>query len=140
MPLAEYAIHRVLMHQPWPWRSQLYIRHHVMHHGNNRNDLNIDLPPSKMLLYGLPLWAPALAFDAVVGITLALCVMGYGYLWSKLHRAFHNLEVNWTVLIPRYYEAALNHHRAHHANPRCNLGTVFYWTDRLFGTRAKRSS
>ena len=135
LAVAEYGVHRFLMHRPWPWRSRLYVRHHVMHHQNRRNDLQIDLPPWQMLVYSVPLWGPALLLDLSIGLTFMGCAVGYGYLWSKLHRAFHNLEVNWTVFLPWYYDAAYKHHHLHHVDPKCNFGTVFIFTDRLFGTR-----
>lgn len=137
MSLAEYWIHRLLMHRPFPWRTRLFVRHHLMQHGQHKNDLNIDLPPCEMILYTLPVWGPMLFFSVTAGFTFLGCAMGYGYLWSKLHRAFHNVEVNWTLLIPWYYDAALRHHQIHHSHPHRNLGTVFIFTDRLFGTRHK---
>ncbi len=135
MSLAEYWIHRLLMHRPWPWKTRLYVRHHILHHKHQRTDLNIDLPAWEMAVYFLPVWGPTMFFSVAAGLTFLGCAMGYGYLWSKLHRAFHNVEVNWTLLIPWYYDAALLHHRMHHVRPTRNLGTVFFWTDRLFGTR-----
>ena len=57
----------------------------------------------------------------------------HSYVWSKLHRAQHDLEDNWTCRLPWFAELK-RHHLDHHIRPSRNFAALFLWTDRLFGT------
>ena len=57
----------------------------------------------------------------------------HSYVWSKLHRAQHDLEDNWTFRLPWFAELK-RHYLDHHIRPSRNFAAMFLWTDHLFGT------
>lgn len=133
--LAEYAIHRWLMHSTMFGRTIHYEEHAVEHHGKKRMDINIAIGHGNALRVYSPMIALMLLFDlwwAVGAVGLALTYSG---LWTMLHHAHHDLEFLWIKRIPGY-GFWRRHHLKHHDQPNCNFGALFPWTDYLFGTKA----
>lgn len=115
--------------------DNVFVRHSLLHHKDERNDTNIDLEWWFASLMSLPIvgvlyftlgWIPAL-------VMLLLAII-YSIVWTKMHRAFHDLESGWIRYVPGYNQA-LTHHLRHHDKPNKNLGTVFWFSDYLFGTK-----
>lgn len=137
--LVEYFSHKYLMHKRlFPFIGPLdkvFIRHSLLHHKDERNDTNIDLEWWFALLMSLPI---VIAFYLVIGwipaLVMLLTSIVYAIVWTKMHRAFHDLENSWIKYIPGY-KLALKHHLDHHNQPNRNLGTVFWFSDYVFGTK-----
>lgn len=132
--LAEYSIHRWAMHRPKLGEFWWYTNHAVLHHGHGRNDVNIALDPLTVVIVASPLmlgclWLPSTSWAVVVVAGSA----AYSVVWSVMHAAHHDLRHHWVKSIPgySYWREA---HIKHHQYPGRNFGTVFPWTDRLFGT------
>ncbi len=137
MSVAEYVLHRYTMHRrffPKGWFDDVFENHAILHHKDERVDLNIDLP----IWYHLILSSPVilvLAYFSIPAMLGWLAIMVYhSYLWTKAHRAIHELEVNWMVWRPFYWKM-YDHHMLHHKHPNKNFGVCFFWVDRLMGTK-----
>ena len=140
MGFVEYGMHRLVMHRSWS--GYVFRGHHKEHHGQGINGpFQIDLP---MWTNHLPVASPFLAFmlwraiyvtpwawGSLVALMIIFC--WHSYTWTKLHRAFHDLEVNWTMSL-WCYEELEQHHLDHHKRPGKNFGVLYLWVDRLFGT------
>jgi hypothetical protein len=136
--ILEYVVHRWVMHFPGLGRHSWWRDHAVEHHGRARNDVNITLSSSMMVVGMLPLFI----FSTVYGwpwtaFVLFECI-AYASFWSALHAAYHSVGSGGTVLRRlRWFETWQQHHMQHHKHPSQNFGAVFIWTDRIFGTKAK---
>ncbi|RDJ35418.1 MAG: hypothetical protein DWQ19_11420 [Crenarchaeota archaeon] len=135
--LFEYCAHRWLMHKPLLGRFWWYTDHAIEHHGKERYDINIGISP----LLGTILMLPCLAFWAVIGWTVVPMILiisfVYGAIWTTIHSAHHDLPgYNWAKNLPGY-NMWRTHHLVHHDHPGKNFGTVFIFTDFLFGTWAR---
>ena len=138
MALAEYSIHRWIMHRKRKWiPNWVFKEHSVEHHGKGRNDINIDLPMYLHLTVGSPLVLLSFYYGFLSFVTLMLVFMFHSYMWTKLHRAIHDLEDNWTKKIKYFYKFKL-HHELHHKRTGKNFGVVFLFTDILFRTKLRR--
>lgn len=133
--LAEYAVHRWAMHRPFFGRnSSAYRDHHVEHHGKSRNDINIDASPLVVTFLASPFFAGCYWLGWPWAFAVLLFCAVYADLWTRLHFAIHSkpfLSWDCPLLCPW-----IVHHHIHHANPGRNFGTLFPWTDYLFGTKA----
>ena len=132
----EYVGHRYFMHRPLMDRfglPDIFFKHAIIHHRDRRNDQNVDLPVRTHFIWGLPLIAASGYLDPVGAIVFCLCFVCHAVLWTKIHRAIHGLENNWTLRL-WFYRAIERHHLEHHRRPGRNFGAVFPFTDRLFGT------
>ncbi len=131
--LAEYFIHRYWMHAPFGPSIRLFYWHAIRHHNAGDNSVNVDIPVWQCALVALP-WLVAFAFLSP-WLLAAGCgaVVFYSRLWTRVHRAIHGLERNWAERLPTY-AAWRRHHEGHHERPGRNFGTLFIFTDRLFGT------
>ena len=143
LALLEYVAHRWFMHRRNSLTRTEFQRHAVQHHGKRVNQPlypYIDLPVRYHLLYGSPGWGGFLvgfllgAPYALGGLlaTLLMFVL-HAYFYTKLHRAQHDLEDNWTTKMS-WFEEMKRHHLDHHKRPSRNFAVVFLWTDKLFGT------
>ena len=133
----EYLAHRFLMHRKPKilyWLYDVFQEHAVEHHAKGRTDLNIDMPFKWYYTYGLVFLIPFFALDWVGGICLFVVFRCHSYIWTKLHRAFHGLEDNWTKKT-RIYQYLYEHHMNHHRKPNTNFNVVFLWVDALLGTK-----
>lgn len=137
MPLVEYVSHRWFMHRRRG--HHVYRQHCVEHHHHQRNEsIHIDMHPFQPAngLSALALVAGAWAFSLTAAVVWVVCLGAYCWVWTTIHRASHDLgKANWLTRT-RYATAAVKHHLAHHEKPYLNFGTVFYFTDWLFGTSA----
>ncbi len=136
--LAEYIGHRFLMHRPVLDRIHLkkvFFNHAILHHKLNRTDLNLDLPVRTSLLWGLPFIVGAMLADRVGGLVLMAVVCSHAFLWTRLHRAIHDHETNWTQRL-WLFESIKTHHLEHHRRPGKNFGAVFPLTDFVLRTKA----
>jgi sterol desaturase/sphingolipid hydroxylase (fatty acid hydroxylase superfamily) len=134
--LAEYAAHRWVMHYPGMGRSRIWRNHAVLHHRENRVDINIGLAPSMALLVLSPWLILALWLGwGWVSFLFGLSI-GYGWLWTSIHAAIHGVDCLWMRRMPGFSIWCL-HHETHHQQPFRNFGTIFIFTDVLFGTDSK---
>lgn len=139
---AEYISHRWMMHKrffpkngPFDW---IYENHSIQHHGLSRYDVNVDMP----------LWIPIVGilpfvlYFLYVGnfLLVSVCLLGavkYSFFWTHIHRASHNIKGSaWVKYIP-FIEYWLKHHELHHQHPNKNFGTIFIFSDYLFGTKKR---
>jgi sterol desaturase/sphingolipid hydroxylase (fatty acid hydroxylase superfamily) len=137
MAVAEYVLHRYTMHKrffPKGWFDDVFENHAILHHKEDRLDLNIDLP----IWYHLILSSPviiALYFLSIPAMLGWLTIMVYhSWLWTHAHRAIHGLEHNWLEKT-EFYRQMKDHHEAHHDHPNRNFGVCFFWVDELMGTK-----
>lgn len=132
-PLAEYAAHRWLMHYPGLGKGSWWREHAIEHHGKGRNDVNIDINALSVSASVIPLLIFAFFLGwAWVAFVLVASIC-YAALWSSLHESYHGISENWVTKLP-FYSVWRKHHLLHHEQPKRNFGTVFIFTDRLFGT------
>jgi sterol desaturase/sphingolipid hydroxylase (fatty acid hydroxylase superfamily) len=132
-PLAEYAAHRWLMHYPGLGRGSWWREHAIEHHGKSRNDVNIDINALSVAASVTPLLVFAIFLGWAWVAFVLFASIAYAALWSSLHEAYHGVSENWVTKF-RYYDFWRNHHLKHHQRPTRNFGTVFIFTDWLFGT------
>lgn len=148
MAVVEYVAHRWFMHRRTFLTKTEFEHHTVQHHGHRINEPMfpyIDLPIRYHLIYGSPGWGGFLIGFlcggpyALGGLVATLAMFAFhSYFYSKVHRAQHDLEENWTQLLPWFAELK-RHHLDHHIQPSRNFAVVFLWTDRLFGTHWRSS-
>lgn len=131
--LAEYTIHRWVMHMPG--FDRVWHEHAVLHHRDGRNDLNVDMSSTMALLLSAPLHALSPWLGVRFSVIVCCLAFVYAWAWTLLHRCIHGVGAAWVARLPGY-RWWLAHHEAHHRRPGRNFGTVFTFTDRLFGTRA----
>jgi hypothetical protein len=145
--LLEYAAHRWIMHKANRWLDPtlLQLKSHGKHHqGSNHHDL-VDMPVRNGLRLTAPFLLAVLVWGYVVGPATSVLAPGlallswsfvYTYLWNRMHRAIHDVEENWFRRSGPVFRFFLSRHLQHHAHANVNFGTVFPWTDYLFGTWA----
>jgi sterol desaturase/sphingolipid hydroxylase (fatty acid hydroxylase superfamily) len=134
--LAEYGLHRWVMHEKRRgWLRREYQAHHVEHHGRGRNDLNINAHPHVIFTVASPLLLICVWLGWPFAAVIAAFSGTYAAAWSLLHHAHHDLRFGWLHHVPGY-SLWRDHHLSHHERPNRNFGTVFPWTDYIFGTKA----
>lgn len=134
--LAEYFSHRFLMHRPLLNKfghPGIFHEHAISHHHEGRTDVGVDMSIPRHLMYGSPFIVAAALFDLLGALILTSVLISYAIAWTKLHRAIHDIEDNWTRSL-WFYAAMMRHHNEHHRRPGRNFGFVFPFTDYLFGT------
>jgi len=137
MGAAEYLIHKYTMHKKvWFLPKWIYQEHAVEHHGKHRYDINVDLPFTNHLVIGSPVFILLGIYSLPGLLAWTLVTLHHSIYWTKLHRASHDLESNWTEHLPTepYYIKKRKHHLLHHVHPNKNFGVVYAWNDKLFGT------
>lgn len=139
--VVEYLVHRHLMHHHRPFLDKLGLQivfhgHAIIHHRNGRNDSNVTLPIYTHAVWAFPSIGVVALFDPVGAAILAAAYLGHPLLWTKLHRAIHGLEDNWTKSL-WFYDLIAHHHWEHHRRPGKNFGALFIFTDYLFGTASR---
>ena len=135
----EYITHRYFMHKylvDYAGLREVFQKHAIVHHRDGRNDLNVDLPIRTHFVWGFPLIAISTYFSSIGATVLCLCFISHAILWTRLHRAIHELESNWTKRLWCYH-AVKCHHLEHHRKPGHNFGAVFIFMDRFFGTYSR---
>jgi len=132
--LVEYGAHRWTMHKPGLGKIPLWEEHAVQHHAKHRMDVNIVLSAFTVLLAASPLFG----FCFILGWSWALIVLFgcivYAAIWSKLHAAYHEVGSSWIAHFP-LYKIWRHHHLEHHKHINKNFGTLFIFTDFIFGTK-----
>jgi hypothetical protein len=147
--LLEYSTHRWIMHVANrlldPQLRQL--KSHAGHHKGANDPEFVDVPLKNCFLLTSPafvvlaVWGFAIGPWSAVAIPAAALLawsFSYRYLWARMHRAIHGIESNWFQRCGPVFHFFRNHHLRHHVNARVNYGTVFPWTDYLFGTWRER--
>ena len=134
--LAEYYLHRYVMHRPIRWLYDWYAEHYIEHHGRKRNDVNINLGFMLTFLLSSPLLVGWWWLDSQWVIVVGALSFAYAETWTALHRCHHDLGCRWLKSVPGY-AIWREHHEGHHQHFGRNFGTVFIWTDRLFGSRMR---
>ena len=153
--MLEYGAHRWIMHKA----NQLldpkldHLKSHAAHHKGANDDEFVNTPLKDCVLLTSPalillaVWGLAMGpFSAVVIPAAALLAWSflYTYLWTRIHRAIHDIEANWFQRSGPVFRFFRDHHLKHHVIAKVNYGTVFPWTDYLFftwgGRKAARTS
>jgi sterol desaturase/sphingolipid hydroxylase (fatty acid hydroxylase superfamily) len=135
--LIEYFAHRWTMHRPGLGKGSWWSDHAIEHHKKHRMDINIVLSALTTFFAALPL----LLFTFILGkwwiiFVLVFCML-YAQIWSSLHASHHDVGSSWISKLP-LYKIWRQHHLVHHDHPNKNFGTIFIWTDYLFGTVVKK--
>jgi hypothetical protein len=138
--VAEYLIHKYTMHRRFfcnKWLGWIFEEHAIEHHKKDRYDINVDLPLYFHFLIGGPLFILLYCVSPLGFAAFLLVCIHHSVYWSKLHRATHDLEHNWSEWFPsrKFYFNMRNHHLLHHIYPNRNFGVVWPWTDHLFHTK-----
>lgn len=136
MAFAEYFIHKYVMHKRFFKSKRLawiFEEHHIEHHKHHRYDINVDLPIYFHLIISSPFLLLLALFYPIGLIPFVLTLVHHSIYWTKLHRAAHDLEHNWTEKLGNF-ERMKQHHLFHHDAPSKNFGVVYPWTDKFFGT------
>jgi dihydroceramide fatty acyl 2-hydroxylase len=116
--LAEYWIHRVVLHGPY------WMNIHETHHKRPKD------------LTNFPIWQLPLYFVVIAALTWAVA----GDWWIAV---FAGVMVGWVLFFvmhyvmhhyPRYIQDFAIRHNAHHKLVACNYGITVDWWDRVFGT------
>lgn len=132
--LIEYGAHRWTMHKPGFGKIPLWEEHAVQHHAKHRNDINIVLSAFTVLLAASPLFFFCFILGwPWVAVVLLGCVF-YAGIWSALHASYHGVGGKLITKLP-LYPIWKKHHLAHHKRPTKNFGTIFIYTDIIFGTK-----
>jgi hypothetical protein len=146
MSLVEYALHRWVMHRPWPWRHSYYVEHALAHHGfyyrrfNHEPDpigrvLNVDLSPRIACCFLAPLSVLCL-LSVPYYLTLCAVALGHALVWTAIHREMHQ-ERRQFFCGMRLYRFLARYHFLHHRQPHKNFNVVLPpLGDLIFGTRA----
>ena len=119
--------------------SKWWREHAVEHHRKGRNDINVELGALSPLFTASPMLMLAVVLGwPWVATVLTTCIL-YSALWSSLHAAYHGKNDGWVTRLA-IYARWKEHHLRHHEYPNRNFGTVFIFTDRIFGTKHLQSS
>ena len=132
--IVEYIVHRWFMHGHKSPVTQLRLEHQFMHHDSERNDMNIDMKPWRQLKLTTPVWIPLTYFFPALGVFFVAIVCFHAYLWTKVHRAHHDLEDSW-VTKTSLYKRLRRHHLKHQEDDTKNFGVIWIWNDYFFGTK-----
>lgn len=133
---AEYILHRWIMHKPWPWRTKHYVEHHVLHHGRRELHHNISMSPLMANMLILPVTVGAACINLWFALLPIIFALVYAGTWTMMHNCHHDLKYAWIKKLP-FYGWFRKHHLIHHDIPNRNYGTIFIWTDYLFGTKRR---
>jgi sterol desaturase/sphingolipid hydroxylase (fatty acid hydroxylase superfamily) len=122
--LIEYFLHRIILHQVWPFREL-----HALHHTTPTAMIGTPTWLTAVLICGIvlvPLWWSA-GFNLASGLTSGLIL---GYLWYTLvHHAVHH----WRTRPGSYLHQAKRRHAVHHhSRYPCNFGVTTAFWDRIF--------
>ena len=133
--LLEYFLHRYFMHYPIRGFWDFYERHTLLHHNRRVTHTNIDLPMWFSMFLGLPITI-LLFLCGYLWMSLIFTVFAalYGYMWTKIHRAIHCVEHNWTEKL-FIFNRMKEHHLVHHLKSTKNFGTIFIFSDWIFGSK-----
>jgi sterol desaturase/sphingolipid hydroxylase (fatty acid hydroxylase superfamily) len=146
--LLEYGAHRWIQHAGVRLLDPS-LDHQISHRAHHRGSVHsehVDTAFKDCLPLTLPAFLLLAAWGAAVGpwqvvvkpvAGLLAWAFIYAYLWTRIHRAIHGIEMNWfqrSGCVFRFFAA---HHLKHHRTSGVNYGAVFPWTDVLFGTRRK---
>ena len=137
--LAEYVLHRYVLHGPRSLARDGHAQHHSDEHALLASPLFI-IPGIELLIW----WLLSLAIGAMPSaLFVAGAASGYAS-FSLLQHVFHHLERRHEEGKPRRWgllESLKRNHDVHHGSARYNFGTTTSLWDRVFGTyRAPRSS
>ena len=133
--LIEYVLHRWVMHKPYLGRLWYYTEHAVEHHGKGRNDINVSLSPITVSLIASPVMLLYFIYGYGVFVVVVALSFLYAGLWTVLHNSFHDVKYTWVHKCFPFYSTLEKHHILHHKNPNTNFGTIFFFSDYLFGTK-----
>ncbi len=140
MGLAEYVIHRRLMHKrvrKTGYLNDIWFDHAILHHREDDNTQNIDLSVWHHLIIGSPLLAFLAWFNPIALVATLVVFYYHSWMWTSCHRAIHNVKRHWIERTP-IYRIIKRHHEGHHEHPNKNFNVVMVWPfsfDRIFGTK-----
>ncbi len=131
MDLLRYLMHRAFHSAGWLWRL------HLLHHSDRDYDFTVEFrfhPIESILTAGTNLLViallapPALSVAAYEAVALILGMMAHGNV--RLPETAARL-LSYVVITPELHQV---HHSMDEGDLGRNLGVVFIWWDRLFGT------
>ncbi len=120
--IAEYSIHRWVMHHPRGGSS--FHDHAIRHHAHKQNDGNVDLPMTTNFLIAIPLAMPVAFWWWQYSVCLMIVAGVHSLLWTMLHRSFHDVGCAFVKYLPLWRRLHV-HHMEHHRQPTKNYGAVF---------------
>ena len=135
--IGEYSSHRWFMHRNRSYLPKwIFDNHTIEHHYHKRNDINIDLSVGIHLVVGSPLIIGCYFWGLSCLLALLCAFLFHALVWTKIHRAIHGIENNWTQKL-KWFTKFKAHHELHHKRPGKNFGVVFLFTDYIFGTKVR---
>jgi hypothetical protein len=148
--MAEWVIHRFLMHRPLPGYRHFFVGHAQVHHGIYKADATYllgDRQPEQLMLAwwampipvavhvpGLVLVALWFSLPAAVGLFLAFSLYQASY--EYLHYCMHVPQNRWFENTSAF-RWITEHHREHHRKHSSNLNVVLPFADFLWRTRRR---
>lgn len=133
----EYFAHRFTMHKPGLGKGTWWSEHTVEHHAKKRTDINIVLSALTTFMAAIPLLVFCIWLGLLWALIVLSCCVLYAAVWSSLHAAHHEVGSKWITKVP-LYKIWRRSHLLHHEHPSKNFGTIFIWTDYLFGTAIEK--
>jgi sterol desaturase/sphingolipid hydroxylase (fatty acid hydroxylase superfamily) len=128
--LAEYSIHRWLLHNP----RSLFFPLHAFHHSNPRKPAGLPFVTTPVTL--LPIWLllTKMHFEPA---SLLLCGLSAGYFYfGVLHHVEHSTRIRQIPF--RWLQQRWAAHSVHHRLDQTNFGVTTSLWDYVFGTEQKR--
>ena len=153
--LAEYALHRWIMHQPFPGMKKLYVRHALTHHRLYRaNSMSISkhrelqailLPWYIILVYMGMFIAPGALIVGVffswnAAYLFAIAAIAYYWHYEFLHMMYHAPKDSAVLRKLPFMKFVARHHTIHHEMHHMtnkNFNHTYPLFDLLFGTHER---
>lgn len=128
--LAEYSIHRWLLHDP---RSILFQAHEA-HHLHPEKPSAFLFPASFLVL--MPIWAVLVLVLRIPGASFFLCGFSAAYFYyGALHHFEHTTRINQIPF--RWLQGRWAAHSVHHKRDNRNYGVMTSFWDHVFKTHQK---
>jgi len=129
--LAEYSIHRWLLHDP---RSILFQAHEAHHLEPNKPSAFL-FPASFLVL--MPIWLLVAGWLRIPGASFFLCGFSAAYFYyGLLHHFEHTTRINQIPF--RWLQGRWAAHSVHHRLDRSNFGVMTSFWDYVFGTSQRQ--
>jgi sterol desaturase/sphingolipid hydroxylase (fatty acid hydroxylase superfamily) len=147
---AAYGVHR-MMHRPWSgFLYKAHMEHHLVHYPIE-NLYSTKKYRSSGIASGWVTFTPLMLLVGA-GVYIGLRALGsneatasgiiallgfVGWAHGYVHDAFH-VRGHWLGRF-RFFRQLREMHEPHHRDMRKNLGILFFWWDRVFGTLSEIS-
>ena len=155
--IAEYGIHRFILHGDIFARLKFYAEHTIFHHGYfTQQDMTLEVPIdlNRILLFTSDLlvvigldFALSFLFSRLVNFQFALlfCLAGLFYIaaYELIHAICHAKRPSRSKFLGHlfsFFSGSIQHHRLHHDRKQmrsANFAVVFPYIDRLFASTCR---